>query len=48
MQLSRIFEKQVSRPMEGVIKADANDEASLHAECLTQVSETLEIAWKEK
>ncbi len=32
MQLSRIFEKQVSRPMEGVIKADANDEASLHVE----------------
>lgn len=32
MQLHEIFKKQVDRPIEGVIKADANDEVSLHVE----------------
>ncbi|WP_430640074.1 BREX system P-loop protein BrxC (plasmid) [Crocosphaera watsonii WH 8501] len=32
MKLKTIFNKQVDRPIEGVIKADANDEVSLHIE----------------
>ena len=32
MKLKTIFNKQVNRPIEGVIKADANDEVSLSIE----------------